>query len=244
MLYLSACRSISLSKQAAALLLLIAAALSLATTMAAAAPAAPATAAVSHPVRKLLTEDSNYSPSRTKSHFTCYLGDKCIGPVTIWKGHTENDAAKACNTYLPECEEKGWCHARGPHDRDVDCHNQERIETYWSCFIGDKCVGPVNIWWGHKEGDAAWACNKWKPDCTKEHNCHAKGPIQDMYECANQKYVESHWTCYNRNKCVGSVSIWWGHNKDVAEWACQHWVSNCEDGHCYAKGPHPWARKC
>jgi hypothetical protein len=34
------------------------------------------------------------------------------------------------------------------------------------------------------------------------------------------EFFRTEWTCNNRGKEVGAVSIWWGHRKDDATWAC------------------------
>jgi hypothetical protein len=44
------------------------------------------------------------------------------------------------------------------------------------------------------------------------------------------KGMNTTWTCYNNGKSVGDVTIWWGHNEGDAEWACNHWISQCGNG--------------
>jgi hypothetical protein len=43
-------------------------------------------------------------------------------------------------------------------------------------------VGSVSIWWGHKEGDADWACKHWVDGCGDGH-CYSKGPYADAHKC-------------------------------------------------------------
>ncbi len=43
--------------------------------------------------------------------------------------------------------------------------------TCWNCLEGNRNVGDVEIWWGHRNDDAAWACNQWISDCNG--NCTA-----------------------------------------------------------------------
>ena len=53
----------------------------------------------------------------------------------------------------------------------------QNITTKWACRLkhdGNKYVGDVSIWWGHKEGDAEWACNKWKSECGNKGGCWAR----------------------------------------------------------------------
>jgi hypothetical protein len=51
----------------------------------------------------------------------------------------------------------------------------------------------------------------------------------------NPNAVQTTWTCYNKAKSVGDVTIWWGHNRGDAEWACNNWISTCGDeGGCTA----------
>ncbi|KAM3099709.1 hypothetical protein ACKFKF_13860 [Phormidesmis sp. 146-12] len=43
----------------------------------------------------------------------------------------------------------------------------------------------------------------------------------------------STWTCYNKGKSVGDAQIWWSHQKEDAEWACNNWISTCgNEGGC------------
>jgi len=45
----------------------------------------------------------------------------------------------------------------------------------WSCYLKDVYQGNVNIWWGHKDGDAGWACNNWHiGSCGKNNICTAE----------------------------------------------------------------------
>ncbi|MBR8833398.1 MAG: hypothetical protein DSM106950_04975 [Stigonema ocellatum SAG 48.90 = DSM 106950] len=45
------------------------------------------------------------------------------------------------------------------------------INTIWTCYNNSKPVGDVTIWWGHKERDAEWACNKWISQCGNGGGC-------------------------------------------------------------------------
>lgn len=56
-----------------------------------------------------------YSQDRTSSIWDCYLqhhGNENVGRVTINWGHTEADAAWACNNWNSDCGNKGGCFAR------------------------------------------------------------------------------------------------------------------------------------
>jgi hypothetical protein len=47
--------------------------------------------------------------------------------------------------------------------------------------------------------------------------------------------TETTWTCWLRGAAVGDVTIWWGHQPNDAEWACNSWVSACgNNGGCQA----------
>ena len=49
------------------------------------------------------------------------------------------------------------------------------MSSGWSCLQHGKKVGEVNIWWGDRSGDGAWACNQWQPTCKDGGgNCTAK----------------------------------------------------------------------
>ena len=41
--------------------------------------------------------------------------------------------------------------------------------SHWTCFYGDfkmpRVAGEVDIWWGHNEGAAKWACDNWISTC-------------------------------------------------------------------------------
>lgn len=39
------------------------------------------------------------------------------------------------------------------------------IKTTWTCYHQGNSVGEVEIWWGHAEKDAEWACNEWRSQC-------------------------------------------------------------------------------
>jgi hypothetical protein len=56
-----------------------------------------------------------YSQERVSSVWDCYLkdhGSKNVGRVTINWGHTEADAAWACDNWNSECGNNGGCFAR------------------------------------------------------------------------------------------------------------------------------------
>ncbi|WP_437900407.1 hypothetical protein [Sorangium sp. So ce124] len=47
---------------------------------------------------------------------------------------------------------------------------------------------------------------------------------------AAQQALESTWVCkqwWGYWKEVGRVTIWWGHTRSDALWACQNWVAAC-----------------
>ncbi|KZL51010.1 hypothetical protein [Nodularia spumigena] len=53
----------------------------------------------------------------------------------------------------------------------------QRAESNWDCYLNHQNnikAGSVNIWWGHTEGDAAWACNNWISDCGNQGGCFVK----------------------------------------------------------------------
>ncbi|AUX37897.1 MULTISPECIES: hypothetical protein [Sorangium] len=50
--------------------------------------------------------------------------------------------------------------------------------TRWECVWGLIPVGTVSIWWGHTQGDAAWACNNWISFCGNAGGCSAFGPLR------------------------------------------------------------------
>jgi len=46
--------------------------------------------------------------------------------------------------------------------------------TVWDCYLrhdSNKYAGRVSIWWGHTEGDAAWACDSWISECGNNGGC-------------------------------------------------------------------------
>jgi len=52
----------------------------------------------------------------------------------------------------------------------------------WDCFRRDgRFVNRVEIWWGHRPGDAAWACNQWTADCGGD--CVASGNAANPNSC-------------------------------------------------------------
>ncbi len=50
----------------------------------------------------------------------------------------------------------------------------QHSESYWDCYLHNQKVGNVKIWWGHTQGDAAWACNNWISTCGNNGGCYAK----------------------------------------------------------------------
>ena len=47
----------------------------------------------------------------------------------------------------------------------------------WACRLlhkDNQYVGDVEIWWGHTEGDASWACNEWISECGNNGGCWAR----------------------------------------------------------------------
>jgi hypothetical protein len=44
-------------------------------------------------------------------------------------------------------------------------------KTCWQCYLqstGEYAGRDVEIWWGHREVDAKWACNRWCEKCKKD----------------------------------------------------------------------------
>jgi hypothetical protein len=82
----------------------------------------------------------------------------------------------------------------------------------------------VNITWGFKPEDAAWACNAWRGNC--KNACTAIPAVRGT----NQEY----WTCTTEGKDVDTVKITWGYRPEDAAWACNQWSGNCK-GNCAAK---------
>ena len=53
----------------------------------------------------------------------------------------------------------------------------QRHISGWDCYLNHQerqKVGSVRIWWGHTAGDAAWACNNWRPACSNNGGCYAE----------------------------------------------------------------------
>jgi hypothetical protein len=124
----------------------------------------------------------------------------------------------------------------------------DKCISNWDCNIDDLNVGNVSIWWGHKSGDAGWACNKWVGDCkglcTAIYNSQK---IQQLERTEKQKQQEqkqeqcvqkgdkcmSNWDCTVGDINVNNVNIDWGHNIASGSWACNSWISEC-GGNCVA----------
>jgi hypothetical protein len=48
------------------------------------------------------------------------------------------------------------------------------ISTTWTCYNkGNPVADNVTIWWGHRQEDAAWACDNWRSTCGNEGGCRA-----------------------------------------------------------------------
>jgi hypothetical protein len=46
------------------------------------------------------------------------------------------------------------------------------IISTWTCYLnGEPVENNVQIWWGHMEKDAVWACNNWRPECKDGDGC-------------------------------------------------------------------------
>ncbi|MBD2451590.1 hypothetical protein H6G76_31630 [Nostoc sp. FACHB-152] len=43
----------------------------------------------------------------------------------------------------------------------------------WACISRTEYADKVDIWWGHTQQDAEWACNNWVPKCTNDGGCQA-----------------------------------------------------------------------
>lgn len=35
-------------------------------------------------------------------------------------------------------------------------------KSKWNCMKGTNVIREAEIWWGHTQGDAQWACNEWE----------------------------------------------------------------------------------
>ncbi|KYF53041.1 hypothetical protein BE08_37415 [Sorangium cellulosum] len=52
--------------------------------------------------------------------------------------------------------------------------------------------------------------------------------------------LETTWTCWYRlsngiSMSIRTVTIWWGHTRADAEWACNNWSATCRDtGNCWS----------
>jgi hypothetical protein len=88
----------------------------------------------------------------------------------------------------------------------------------WYCRTNSegRDVASVQIWWGHRAQDGAWACNTWHTQCTK-NSCHAV------------EVTLSQWNCFRKSdlKFFGHVQIDWGHSVHDGKWACDKWISEC-----------------
>lgn len=109
----------------------------------------------------------------------CLKDDKQVAHVVIDWGHTTGDAKWACNAW-----NKGACGGK--------CAVKE---SKWGCYgkkeqpwINEQVTGitrapglervdTVHIGWGHKSGDAKWACNKWHSKC--DNKCEAYPVAQE-----------------------------------------------------------------
>lgn len=100
------------------------------------------------------------------TQWSCLKNGFVVDHVSIWWGHTSGDAGWACNYWVPFCA--GQCQAS----------KAKITSSTWNCYGLDPLVwvGTANIWWGHSQGDAGWACNNyWGPSaCGKYGGCIAK----------------------------------------------------------------------
>ena len=122
-----------------------------------------------------------------------------------------------------------------PDSSEGPFHLRRRLQgkiTTWACHRPDlnRFAGSVNIWWGHTQGNEAWACNSWQAAC--KNSCTAK------------EVTQSHWNCYRQSdlKFVGQASISWGHGVGDGVYACNNWVSDCHtsQGGCLVTGAPHW----
>ena len=122
-----------------------------------------------------------------------------------------------------------------PDSSEGPFHLRRRLQgkiTTWACHRPDlnRFAGSVNIWWGHTQGNEAWACNSWQAAC--KNSCTAK------------EVTQSHWNCYRQSdlKFVGQASISWGHGVGDGVYACNNWVSDCRtsQGGCLVTGAPHW----
>jgi hypothetical protein len=117
---------------------------------------------------RLVPSEDDASESRSlqsgETRWACMKSGSAVGAVSIWFGHTSGDAQWACNSWISFCE--GQCTASA----------QQLKSSSWYCYGLDPIVyiSQTNIWWGHTQGDATWACNSWNSACSKYGGCVAR----------------------------------------------------------------------
>lgn len=50
----------------------------------------------------------------------------------------------------------------------------------------------MTLWWGHRSGDATWACNAWHPRCSNNGGCYAKN---DFFFTRQYKTINTYVRC-------------------------------------------------
>lgn len=90
----------------------------------------------------------------------CMVGTDVKGSIKLAAApFTDAAATEQCKTAVPACT-SGVCTVQAAK---IDPAKQ----AYWDCTTANDGVyrGMVRVWWGHKEADGAWACNKWISQC-------------------------------------------------------------------------------
>lgn len=166
----------------------------------------------------------------------CYHNDRdvCV--------EDQQDCSYYCFAHLRNCIGACWwawldqtgCDNRCMWQHAPDCmkpYEDKKRTTLWPCLKDDKQVAHVVIDWGHKPGDAAWACNNWNSDDCGG-SCSVKGSKWGCYAPRDSEFI----TDGTGLKMVETVEIWWGHTSGDAKWACNQWHSSkkCKNNKCKA----------
>ena len=101
------------------------------------------------------------------------------------------------------------------------CQNTGRCISDTSIDTGYVCLCSMG-WTGQN-------CEEKEEDSTR--HLRVVQSVEDDSESRSLQSGNTHWACMKDGYAVDTVSIWFGHTRSTAQWACNSWVPFC-DGKC------------